>query len=97
MVKFLVSVFFLVYRGPLYYVLISRKGMLALWPLISLLILLFMRLHAHDLIASQRPYLQVPSYWELDFNVYILNEHKHQSLVLGIVLRGTTTLEQHRG
>ena len=54
MVKFLVSVFFLVYRGPLYYVLISRKGMLALWPLISLLILLFMRLHAHDLIASQR-------------------------------------------
>lgn len=88
MVNFLVSVFFLVYRGPVYCVLTSRKDMLPLWPLTSLLILLFMRLQAHDLIASQRPYLQVPSHWELDFNVYILNEHKHQSLMLGIVPKG---------
>ena len=31
----------------------------------------------HDLIASQRLYLQMSSHWGLGFNITILGEHKH--------------------
>lgn len=87
MVKFLVSISWFT-EGHCAVSSFSRKGLLAIWTLISLLILLFIRLRPHDLIASGRPYFQVPSHWELDFNVYILSEHEHQSLMLGMVPKG---------
>lgn len=37
------------------------------------------RLCPHDLIASQRTHLLIPSCWGLDFNIWLLRGHKHSA------------------
>lgn len=40
----------------------------------------FLRLHYHDVITLQRPGLQTPSHWGLDFHVWVLGNTSIQSV-----------------